>query len=221
MPHHHPSEEMLLCYAAGSTSEPLALLVATHMALCPDCRRAHAAYESLGGDELERQPPAGLRNDSLARVLEELDAPAAVDFDVSGYLAVARRSEVDVRLPQPLRDYVASPLEELDWRERGGIAEVTLFGDKPDLRVRLMRIKPNTVVPRHGHGGMEYTLVLTGGFGDAFGHYTRGDVAIADPDTQHQPVADPIEDCICLTVTEGSVRFTSPITRLLSPILRP
>ncbi len=221
MPHHHPSEEMLLRYAAGSTNEPLGLLVATHMALCPDCRRAHAAYESLGGDELERQPPADLKSNSLARVLEELDAPAAAAFDVSGHLAVARSRHVDIRLPQPLRDYIARPLEGLDWRKRGGIAEASLFGDDPDLRVRLMRIKPETAVPRHGHGGMEYTLVLTGGFSDASGHYTRGDVAIADPTTQHQPVADPIEDCICLTVTEGGVRFTSPITRLLSPIFRP
>ena len=221
MPHHHPSEEMLLRYAAGSMSEPLGLLVATHMALCPDCRRAHAAYEGLGGDELERQSPAVLRSDSLARVLEQLDAPAAAAFDVSAHLAIATSRYVDIRLPQPLRDYVAIPLERLDWRKRGGIAEASLFGDDADLRVRLMRIKPETAVPRHGHGGMEYTLVLTGGFSDASGHYTRGDVAIADPTTQHQPVADPIEDCICLTVTEGRVRFTSPITRLLSPILRP
>ncbi|MDJ0945797.1 MAG: ChrR family anti-sigma-E factor [Kiloniellales bacterium] len=221
MPHHHPSEEMLLRYAAGSASEPLGLLVATHMALCPDCRRVHAAYESLGGDELEGQRPSALRSDSLARVLEKLDAPAATAFDVSGQLAVATRRHVDIRLPQPLRDYIAGPLEGLDWRKRGGIAEASVFGDGPDLRVRLMRIEPGTAVPRHGHGGMEYTLVLTGGFSDASGHYTRGDVAIADPTTQHRPVADPVEDCICLTVTEGSVRFTSPITRLLSPILRP
>ena len=154
-------------------------------------------------------------------MLEGLDAPAAAAFDVWGHLAYAESRHADVRLPQPLRDYVARPLEHLDWRKRGGIAEASLFGDGLDPQVRLMRIKPKTAVPQHGHGGMEYTLVLTGGFSDASGHYTRGDVAIADPTTQHQPVADPIEDCICLTVTEGGVRFTSPITRLLSPIFRP
>ena len=216
MPHHHPSEEMLLGYASGSLSEPLALLVATHLALCPDCRQAVTAYEELGGDEIDEQPPAALDSDSLMKVLERLDQPV---FEIPRAHGVTADSG-DLRLPRPLRDYVGGSLEELKWRQTGGVAEASFLTDKPGFRTRLMRIRENTAIPEHTHRGSEYTLVLTGGFSDSLGHYVRGDVALADPSVQHQPVADPGEDCLCLAVTDAPLRFTSPIARLLSPLLQ-
>ena len=214
MPHHHPSEEMLLSYAAGSMNEPLALLVATHLALCPECRREVAAYEALGGEELEVQAPALLSSDSLIRVLDRLDVPDEPE-------ALPRPSaDGDLRLPRPLRDYVAGSLDSLDWHQRGGIAEASLLPDRNSFKTRLMRIRPKTAIPEHSHHGSEYTLVLTGGFSDHTGHFLRGDVAIADPAVQHRPIADAGEDCVCLAVTDAPLRFTGPIARLLSPLLQ-
>ncbi|MCG8594546.1 MAG: ChrR family anti-sigma-E factor [Kiloniellales bacterium] len=216
MSHHHPSEEMLLSYAAGSMSEPLALLVATHLALCPQCRHEVAAYEMLAGEELEDQSPALLSSDSLVRVLDRLDAPEAAAEAPQPPLA----AQGDLRLPRPLRDYVAGSLDSLDWHQRGGIAEASLLPERDDFKTRLMRIRPKTAIPEHSHHGSEYTLVLTGGFSDHTGHFVRGDVAIADPAVQHRPIADAGEDCICLAVTDAPLRFTGPIARLLSPLLQ-
>ncbi len=216
MPHHHPSEEMLLGYAAGSMNEPLALLVATHLALCPTCRREVSAYEMLGGEELEGQPPVSMASDSLVRVLDLLDEPEAAAQGIER----KEPAEGDLRLPQPLRDYVAGSLDGLDWHQRGGIAEASLLPDRNSFKTRLMRIRPRTAIPEHSHHGSEYTLVLTGGFSDHTGHFLRGDVAIADPDVQHRPIADAGEDCICLAVMDAPLRFTGPITRLLSPLLQ-
>ena len=216
MPHHDPSEEMLFGYAAGSMNEPLALLVATHLALCPECRQAVAAYEMLGGEELEDQPPATLASDSLVRVLDSLDSPAArTEVPRAPQMAAC-----DLRVPRPLRDYMAGTLDNLDWHQRGGIAEASLLAERSDFKTRLMRIRPNTAIPEHSHNGSEYTLVLTGGFSDHTGHFLRGDVAIADPSVQHRPVADANEDCICLAVTDAPLRFTGTIARLLSPLLQ-
>jgi putative transcriptional regulator len=64
------------------------------------------------------------------------------------------------------------------------------------------------------------TLVLAGGFSDESGHFVRGDVAEADPSVNHQPVADPGEDCLCLAVTDAPLRLTGPFGRLLNPFLR-
>ena len=216
MPHHHPSEEMLLGYATGSMSEPLALLVATHLALCPQCRHEVAAYEMLGGEELEDQTPTLLSSDSLVRVLDRLDMPEAPARVPPPRPAV----EGDLRLPQPLRDYVGGSLDSLDWHQRGGIGEASFLPEHNSFKTRLMRIRPKTAIPEHSHHGSEYTLVLTGGFSDHTGHFLRGDVAIADPAVQHRPVADPGEDCVCLAVTDAPLRFTGPITRLLSPLLQ-
>jgi putative transcriptional regulator len=48
-PVHHPPEELLLDYAAGSADEPTSLTLATHLTLCPECRDTVARFESVGG----------------------------------------------------------------------------------------------------------------------------------------------------------------------------
>lgn len=215
MPKHHPLDEMLLSYAAGKTKEPLALLVATHLASCPSCRNKVAAYEEMGGDLLEELEPDALDDDSLAAVLERLDQESS---EIAGKPATGTSG--DLRLPRPLRDYVAGRLEDLNWKRRGlGVAEVPLLANDPTYRSVLMRIRAKTAVPEHSHRGTEYTLVLAGGFSDRRGHYLPGDVAVADQSVAHRPIADPGEDCICLAVTDAPLYFTGPIARLLNPLL--
>ena len=218
MPQHHPSGEVLLRYATGSMGEPMALLVATHLALCPDCRRDVAAFEALGGAELEGEPPSDVDDSSLVRILAKIDSSPTRNRNAIRFPVLQEREHADVRLPQPLRGFLGEGLDALGWRYRSGIAEVSLFSDRGDVRTRLLRIKPGTAIPEHSHRGPECTLVLTGGFTDSTGHYTRGDVASADPSVQHRPVADHGEDCICLAVTEGSLQFTGPVARLLGPL---
>ena len=35
---HHPEDSTLLSFAAGGLSEPFAVIVASHVELCPHCR---------------------------------------------------------------------------------------------------------------------------------------------------------------------------------------
>ena len=95
-----------------------------------------------------------------------------------------------------------------------------LLEDFPGYKTRMMRIKAGTAMPWHTHEGQELTLVLAGGFTDGEKHFLAGDVAAADPTVNHRPVADPGEDCLCLAVTEGPLRLTGPIGRLLNPFIR-
>ena len=46
---HHISDALLLEYAAGTLEEGWSLAVATHLALCPDCRKRLALMEAAGG----------------------------------------------------------------------------------------------------------------------------------------------------------------------------
>ena len=55
MIHHHLPEDRLAAYAAGTAGEADALLVASHLVLCPDCRRRVAEYEALGGISAKRE----------------------------------------------------------------------------------------------------------------------------------------------------------------------
>ncbi len=68
---------------------------------------------------------------------------------------------------------------------------------------------PGARLPSHTHEGSEYTLVLKGGFTDVLGHFRRGDVAIADQNVDHSPLADPDEDCFCFVVLDAPIRLTT------------
>ncbi len=216
MPNHHPGDDLLIAYAAGSQDEPVALVVATHLALCPRCRREVARLEEIGGLLLEEQEVEALAEDSLTAVLARLDEAAAE--------APARphrdTAEVGALVPRPLRDYLGEGLDRLDWTSFRGLEKVELLPEVPGFRTRLMRIKSGTAMPTHTHEGTELTLVLAGGFSDEQGHFLRGDLAEADPLVDHRPVADPGEDCLCLAVTDAPLRLTGPFGRLLNPFLR-
>ena len=74
-------------------------------------------------------------------------------------------------------------------------------------------------MPAHTHRGLEFTLVLSGAFSDTTGRYARGDMQEADDSLDHQPWAEPGEDCICLAITEAPLRFKSLAARAVQPFL--
>lgn len=212
----HPEQDVLFDYAAGSLREPMALLVATHLTLCPKCRADVARYDSLGGAMLDALPAEPLAEDALEAVLARLDGEPPLTAPATA----SPQSSADPVLPRPLRDYVTGPLERLPWKEIGSLAQVRLLADFPGFKTRLLRIRRGAAMPRHSHRGNELTLVLAGGFTDAFGHFERGDVATANPDVDHSPVADPDEECYCLAVTDAPLVLTGRFGRLLNPIIR-
>jgi putative transcriptional regulator len=214
MPAYHPDPEVLMDYASGALPEPLALLVATHASLCCACQAEIGRLEALGGAFFDSLDSAPLDSGALDRALARLDLPASLEAEA------APGDSGDPRLPRPLRGYLGSNLENLAWKRRGGVAEFSLLTGHPGLRTRLLRIRGGTALPQHTHEGSEYTLLLAGGFSDASGHYVTGDVALADPSVDHQPVADPGEDCLCLAVTDAPLRLTGRFGRYLNPFLR-
>jgi putative transcriptional regulator len=215
-PTYHPGDERLADYASGALPEPMALLVATHLALCPRCRRVAAELEAVGGALLEGLPPEPMASDSLQRVLARIEQPPAIPEPGQA----EQPSQGDPSLPRPLRDYVGATLDALPWRRLGPIAEVQLLRDSPGFTTRLLRIRGGTAVPVHTHRGSELTLVLSGAFSDDGGHYLPGDVEEADSEVTHRPVADADADCLCLAVTDAPLKLTSPLGRLLNPFVR-
>jgi putative transcriptional regulator len=217
IPDHHPPEDQLLDYATGSLGEPAGLIVATHLALCPACRRQVGALEAIGGALLDRLPAGRADPDGLTRVLARLDEPAPAAPPESVRFDEATRRLV----PAPLRRHLVASLAELPWqRVTRGLDAYDLPLDRPGFRTRLLRIRAGAAIPRHGHGGVESVLVLEGGFTDERGHYGRGDLGISDSGVVHRPVADPDGDCLCLIVVEGRLRFAGLLGRLLGLVTR-
>jgi putative transcriptional regulator len=218
LPRQHPSDALLLDYAAGSLGEGLSLAVATHLALCPECRQAAAVADAIGGTLLAETAPEALGDDALARALARLDQPPAAVPAPAPRPAVP--DHLPPGLPEPLRGYVAA-LPDSRWRWLAPrIHRIELLPRSPGGgTVQLLRIAPGVTLPHHSHVGTELTLVLEGSFSDELGRYGAGDMAEMEGTARHQPINDGDGDCICLIATEAPLRFTNLVGRYLYPLL--
>lgn len=219
-PTHHPDEGVLLDFASGAVPEGAAVLIATHLALCPQCREAAKRFERLGGVLIEELPPSALAPGSREAVMARLDEPPPAR--VAPRPAGIAPPPHALRIPRPLRDYLAADLDALPWRRLGPtVRQVELpLGGAARERMRLMRIKAGTAIPRHSHDGTEMVLVLGGGFRDGPRQFLRGDFSLSDQQVDHSPRVDPEADCLCLSVTDAPLRFTGPLGRLLNLFVR-
>jgi putative transcriptional regulator len=142
----------------------------------------------------------------LSAIFAAPDEPAGV---------LTQSAAGDAVLPDPIARYLGCTLSEIRWRTvLPGVKEYKVEKTERGEAV-LYWIKPGRKMPSHTHEGSEYTLVLKGGFTEVTGHFRRGDIAIADQEVDHRPVADPDEDCICFAVTDAPLRLTGSVGRVL------
>src|SRR5271168_2882356 len=89
---HHPSDETLTAFASGTLDEARALVVATHISLCPHCRKSLAAFEEVGGALLDAAPAASMSAGAMERTLQRaLDQGPSIRSHGSPALFVSSR----------------------------------------------------------------------------------------------------------------------------------
>ena len=213
---HHASEDMLMAYVAGALPEGFGVAIATHLAMCPACRRTADAAAEIGGALLGSAEGEAVVEGSFEKVMAKVRVPPAPET-----LPPAPKSPTAPVFPEPLRSYALGDLDSIRWRRLGLSAKhfPIRVGDGQST-VRLLRIPAGQPVPVHGHRGPELTLVLRGCLVDGEQRFHRGDIEFADPSVEHQPAAGGQEDCICLAVTDAPLRFKSGVARLAQPFLR-
>jgi putative transcriptional regulator len=217
LPDHHPAEDQLANYASGEITEAAALVIATHLALCPACRRRVGEYEALGGALLSELPEETLGADSLARTMAKLDKPTAGPAPSSSP-ADGSTPPIQSQLPKPLRDYLSRA-----WMGGGSWRSVvpglrTLRLTAAGAKVWMMELGAGRPIPHHGHRGQEMVLVLSGGYHDGETGYGPGDLQISGPETLHRPIADEDGPCLCLVAVEGAIRPTSLVGRVIAAL---
>lgn len=206
-----PIDALLAAYAAGSLNAPLHALVGSHLALSPTNRAFVGGLEAMASVSLSAAAPKplDLRKSMLNAIMDEADAPG---------VTVASAPQDDPILPQPLRRLIGCRSGDIAWRFKlPGIREYRIADSEAGEAV-LYWVKAGRRLPQHTHEGDEVTLLLKGGFTDPLGHYRRGDVAIADAELDHTPIADKDEDCICFAVTDAPLQLTGPMMRLLRKV---
>mgnify|MGYP003777367709 CR=1 FL=1 len=212
-PNHHLDDSTLLAYAAGTLEEAFTVVAASHIAVCPDCRRAVRAAEALGGELLEQAAEAAVSADCRSRTFAALEQAGLYRLPVP-----APRPA----FPRPLAQLLpVARLEDLTWKRKA--PGVAIFDVKLPTsakgQLKLLRIGAGRAMPEHGHGGEEITMVLKGAYHDHMGRFAEGDVADLDEDIEHRPVVDMDGDCICLVATERPTRFKSLAARLMQPFV--
>lgn len=208
---HTLPDNILMGYAAGILPEAFNVVVATHVSLSDAARARLAAFEAVGGAVLEGDT-ADLADDSLDRMLARLDGLPQAN---------ARAAQAAEGIfPAPLADYVQGDGRNIRWRTAGGGVKQAILRTDGKASVRLLRIPAGQAVPDHGHRGTELTLVLQGAFFDGNNRYGRGDIEVANEETEHTPIAEAGMDCICLAATDAPLRFKGMIPRLAQPFLR-
>jgi len=206
-PVHHAPDAMLAALAAGSLPYPFAALLAAHVSLCDECRSRLDAHRVLGGLVLDALPPVGL-------------APSARDRALAGIEAGTCAASAKPRggYPAPLPGFVGP--DGPHWRSLGFGAKQAMLWSGPSGTLRMLLIPAGQAVPEHGHRGLELTLVLSGAFSDATGHFRAGDLEVADEALGHTPHATDDAPCICVAATDAPLRFRAMIPRLLQPLFR-
>jgi len=203
---------MLLAYAAGNVSAAVALILATHLTLCPRCRASLSRAEAIGGALLENLRPTPVSAGVFDRLDHQLKrAGLAVETD-------SHQSVRNEATPAPLRFYLNGTLDQVRWISIApGLAYRPVIADRSGAR--LVRSGPGRGIATHTHRGEEFSLVLAGGYTDSSGHYLPGDFQAADRSLTHRPIADDDADCVILTVTDASLSFSNPIAGLIAKLI--
>lgn len=211
---HVLDDSWYLDYAAGTLgTEAQDVMMASHVELSDEARDRVAALETLGGAVLDATDgegvPLGFSVEDILRRAgsEEDETPSALP----GATAVVDET---LCLPQALQDYLARTGTPVRWGFLGpGMRKAILWRGEHGERLWLLRAQPGVAIPHHGHRGSELTLVLKGSFWDGDQEYRPGDVEEAYPGVEHDIRIDEGGECVCLALTEGKLKFESPVLR--------
>ena len=234
MINHHPSPEWLQAFVAGELEPALAMVISSHVELCPQCKAHCAALEQQLAqhcwfdDETSLALPStsealltqhdeqsgifgGADDDGfaamMAKITELPEEPAVAEPP----LAQVTIKQQQYQLPRALRHVAVD-----DWLTLGKVARARVPVCGETLRSALIHIEAGGVVPQHTHKGFEITLLLDGSFVDDDGEYQAGDFIYRDASHQHQPRSE--QGCLCLTVVSDSLQFTQGLSKLFNPV---
>lgn len=209
-PNRNPSEERLLAYAVGSLSPPEAVVVAAHLALRPENHAWVRRLQAVGAELLETTSPSPLSDGALARAMARIETDA-------GEVRVQPPLNDMPELPEPLRRYGLGP-----WRWVGpGIRMRDVHAPRDgDCRVILLKIDPGRSTPRHTHGGVELTCVLSGAYATEIERFDVGDLEEADGEVLHQPRVISDEPCLCVVALDGQIQLDGWLGWLMQPFVR-
>lgn len=199
----HPPHEWLLDWVAGQLNPAYALVLSAHVEQCSTCATRLQNLQSIGGALLQNLSPAELDDSAFERVWARTQSKSLE--------IIAPSISVTEQLHQRSKT--------LRWRNYGSVRKARLL-NIDGVVAALLHIRAGAQMPMHTHSGNELTLILRGAFSDTYGRYQVGDMMFTDDTHTHAPVASANEDCLCLVAEQHPIKLTSPLLRLLNPLMQ-
>lgn len=208
---HHPSDEHLFAYSAGTLDQGQHVALATHLLQCGECRDWVHGMETLGGSVLSELPPSAMADDALIRLEARLDEPITAPSDPRG----------DTYCDMPGLPPFVRRLPAGDWKRVARNVELRriALSDRGDTRVFLLRSKSGVKMLPHYHTGFEMTCVLSGSFSHDGARYGPGDFDFGDSQTNHEIAIGPEGECISLVAMQGELKLKGFIGHLIQPFI--
>ena len=211
---HHPSDDLLGAFAAGTLDCGHHVVVGTHVGKCARCARWTRSIEFIGGALLEALPPAAMSDGALESVRARLSAPKDLEEPLQTSQPAVRNGVTG--LPEFLQRYLG---KRWRWIAPSLYMLPIHLPEAGDARLFLLKAKPGTKLLPHTHAGTEMTSVLSGSFTHGGGRYGVGDFDFGDSDVSHNIAIGTETDCICLVAMRGNLRIEGVLGRLVQPFV--
>ncbi|ELR65929.1 Transcriptional activator ChrR [Photobacterium marinum] len=215
----HPTAETLAKHVAGELDPASSIMLSAHIELCADCRQQVTDIETAQARELALSPSEPLSdelNNMLDQILRHKEAPQneGVDYQPEQQEAVLTINNKSFKLPRALQRHEdqIGPWTHLPGNIKR--AHVTTGGES---KMNFIYMDSNSSLPQHTHQGQEITLVLAGKFCDEQATYYPGDFIVQTRENKHSPKTEENQDCLCLTLLDAPLHFTSGLATLLNP----
>lgn len=197
---HHPSEELWQDYRSGQLDAASRWILEGHLAVCRDCSARGLAQASSEEGFFPHLPAPALPGSILSLLLARVRQVPS--------LAPPRIGSESLPIPAAFWPLLPQ-LPSGGWR--GALTPGFRYLDIPlpeGPHLYLIHLRRGKRFPRHGHVGIERSVVLCGGLRDGVKTLEAGDFDEATTDHIHRPWALPDEDCWVLASLQGTLRFT-------------
>lgn len=221
----HPEERLLLEFAQGNLDTALAVMVSAHLELCSICQTRLAQIEdelaelafcqpqpcSIAAPMEEDASLNGLFSQLLTQVDSVIEHEEPSSPPAKGLLKLGQQQ---FKLPRAL----ARHQQEIGpWSRLPGRVQIAHVDISGPFKMNFVYMDDDSALPQHTHQGQEITLVLSGEFYDEQACYRSGDFVLQNTQHQHIPRTKPGQQCLCLTLLDAPLRFTSGLATLLNP----
>jgi putative transcriptional regulator len=211
---HHPDENMLIEFSAGTLDTAASICVSAHLHFCSSCRAKLLQLDQVGSHILSQAEPVEVAEDAFDKVMEKIDSG-------DGNCIAPETQTFDDDMPFSVNKLIGNSLINKNWKRLSSSVDIARFKTgQNQFEVALHKICAGGKTPKHGHEGLEYTVVLKGSFSDEDAVYREGDFLLRQPGDVHQPMGAQNGECICLSALSAPIVPTSPLGFLMKPWLR-